>query len=125
MKKNNTFCIIDDDINFAYKLKNTIKKVKQEMHISFDILINACPIKKSNYTNYNFYFLDIEMPELTGYQIANMIINHDPKAIIIFISTHEKYVFDSFQFKPYSFLRKEFYEKEINSLFFRINFITR
>lgn len=120
MKKNNTICILDDDINFAYALKNSINISNKELCLNFDILVNACPIKKSNYLNLNFYFLDIEMPNLTGYQVAEMIIKHEPKAIILFISTHEKYVFDSFQFRPYSFLRKETCFEELPKLFSRI-----
>lgn len=68
--------IIDDDINFANKLKNYLIKFNT---ISFDIEVN-------NYDKeFELYFLDIDMPDMDGISYARSI-----KRSILF---HELYLF--------------------------------
>lgn len=55
---------------------------------------------------YDVLFLDIQMPGLTGLQLAKYLRELKDTSKIIFTSDQEQYVFDSFEFSPFSFIRK-------------------
>mgnify|MGYP000860568234 FL=1 len=96
--------IIDDDINFAYKLKNYLIKFNT---ISFDIEIN-------NYDKeFELYFLDIDMPDMDGISYARSIKKKYPLSRIIFVSYRSDLVFDAIQVFPFSFVRKEKMNEEL------------
>lgn len=96
--------IIDDDINFANKLKNYLIKFNT---ISFDIEVN-------NYDKeFELYFLDIDMPDMDGISYARSIKKKYPLSRIIFVSYRSDLVFDAIQVFPFSFVRKEKMNEEL------------
>ena len=62
----------------------------------------------SNINNLNFdlVFLDIEIPEISGFQLAESIRATLPNSTIIFVSNMEHLVFESFRYSPLRFVRK-------------------
>lgn len=52
---------------------------------------------------YDVVFLDIDMPEISGFDVAEKI---SEKALIIFVTTHDELVFSSLKFQPFRFIRK-------------------
>lgn len=58
-------------------------------------------------TNFDLLMLDIEMPELDGMELTEKIKKCLPDAIIIFITSHEKYVYESFKVQPFRFIPKK------------------
>lgn len=89
--------IIDDDINFASKLKNYL------------ISYNSCfEVEINDYDKeFELYFLDIDMPEVDGITYARRIKDNYPLSKIIFISYRSDLVFDAIKVFPFSFIRKE------------------
>lgn len=59
------------------------------------------------------YFLDIDMPEINGMEIADKILAKNLHSEIIFVSNHEEMVFESFRYKPLRFIRKEKMNQEL------------
>jgi len=55
---------------------------------------------------YDVIFLDIEMEELDGVETALVIRTYDPKAIIVYVSSYDKYCRDLFKVNPFDFLLK-------------------
>ena len=51
-------------------------------------------------------FLDIEMQELNGFELAAKIQETAPDILIIFVSAYESYVYKSFEFRPFRFIPK-------------------
>ena len=62
---------------------------------------------------YDLYFLDIEMPGIDGLSLAKKIRSTAPEALIVFISNKEELVFQSFEVRPFRFLRKNHFEEEL------------
>ena len=56
---------------------------------------------------FDIFLLDIKMPKIGGMELAAKIRDLSPQAIIIFISSYEKYVFQSFKVQPYRFIPKK------------------
>ena len=51
-------------------------------------------------------FLDIDMPSITGFEVAEELQKSKRDAIIIFITSHEDKVYQSWDFQPFWFVRK-------------------
>lgn len=57
--------------------------------------------------------LDIDMPDITGLEIAGRLSYFEKKPLLLFVTSHDELVYDSFQYHPFAFLRKSSFEKEI------------
>lgn len=51
-------------------------------------------------------FLDIDMPEMNGIEVARKIREWDERQLIVFLTDHADYVFDTFEVQPFRFIRK-------------------
>lgn len=58
--------------------------------------------------------LDIDMPKITGMDVASYVKEHQLATLIIFVTAHDELVFDSFQYHPFAFVRKNFLEAELS-----------
>ncbi len=67
---------------------------------------------------YDLLCLDIEMPELDGLELAKQIKIYTPHALILFLSAHEKYVYDTFELGTYRFIPKNQMELRLKKAFF-------
>lgn len=65
-----------------------------------------------DFLNYNkeepfdVVFLDIKMPDISGFEVAAEIRGISEKVYIIFITTENTLVYDSFSFQPFDFIPK-------------------
>ncbi len=64
-------------------------------------------------STYDALFLDIEMPKLSGLELAQKIREFDQTIVIIFVSNREDKVYDTFEIAPFRFIRKSHFSKEI------------
>ena len=51
-------------------------------------------------------FLDIDMPDMNGIEVARKIREWDGRQLIVFLTSHADYVFDTFEVQPFRFIRK-------------------
>lgn len=61
---------------------------------------------------FDVVFLDIDMPEISGFDIAE-IINDIGEPLIIFVTSHDELVFSSIRFRPFRFIRKTYLDNEL------------
>lgn len=61
---------------------------------------------------FDVIFLDIDMPEISGFEIAEQI-NNISEALIVFVTLHDELVFSSLKFRPFRFIRKPYLENEL------------
>lgn len=57
--------------------------------------------------DFDILFLDIDMPNISGLEVAKKIRNAGSDIILIFISAHEQYVFESIDYNPFKYIRKK------------------
>ncbi len=67
-------------------------------------------------SSHDIFFLDIEMPGISGMDLAKELRGRDPEAYIIFITNYEDQVFESFAVKPFRFLRKSHFSQEVPAM---------
>lgn len=65
---------------------------------------------------YSLVFLDIDMPQMDGIQLANRIKANNDTVQIIFVSGREEKVFDTFAVNPMGFVRKSNFIKDMNDV---------
>lgn len=65
-------------------------------------------------------FLDIDMPGMGGFELAKMLCTAYPDTIIIFVSAYEEFVYSSFEFCPFRFLRKSHLTNELDVTFEKV-----
>lgn len=63
--------------------------------------------------NVDILLLDIDLPQINGMEIASELkqLRHQP--LLIFVTSHESLVYESFQYQPFDFIRKSCYEKDL------------
>ena len=60
--------------------------------------------------------LDIDMPGLSGMDIAKWLVNLEKKPLLIFVTSHDELVYESFQYHPFGFIRKDYFGNEIKKV---------
>lgn len=62
----------------------------------------------------NIIFLDIDMPRISGFDLAETISVKYPETLIIFVSAYDNFVYSSFAYSPFRFLRKSHLKDELH-----------
>ena len=102
--------ICDDDVSFGKYLQNTVENCLEEHCIQHKIFVFHDSMNL--YDNikmgekFELMLLDIEMPNLDGLQLIRKIKELLPDALTMFISNHEKYVYDVFCLEVFRFIPK-------------------
>lgn len=61
-------------------------------------------------------FLDIDMPYYSGMDIAGYIKDQGLQTILIFITSHDALVYQTFAYRPFGFIRKAHMDQELDEL---------
>lgn len=105
--------ICDDDVSFAKRLKNLVEKGLETFHDGLDVSVfHDGETFISSGSRYDAIFLDIDMPKVSGFDIAEQI-NRMEETLIIFVSLHDELVYSSIRFQPFRFIRKSHLEDEL------------
>lgn len=64
--------------------------------------------------------LDIDMPELNGFEIAKIICRDYKDTKIIFMSAYDNFVYNAFEFYPFAYLRKSHISEELPKILRRV-----
>lgn len=129
--------ICDDETAFLNDLYKhiTASLSKQDSNFTVDTFNSGdmlCEAFDSN--GYDIVFLDIDMPKMNGLEAARKIKNTDDNNLLIFVTSHNEYVYESFKVSPFRFIRKNRYDEldeaidsainEVKSLKFQSTFKT-
>ena len=64
-------------------------------------------LQDNEQTPFDVMFLDIDMPEIGGFDIAKKLRSDFSRCFIIFITSHSNLVYKSFDFQPFNFIQKD------------------
>lgn len=113
-----TICIVDDDQLYLETMRKFIEsqRVFKECDVhSYSNSSDPRIMKKE----YDLYFLDIDMPEISGFELAVKIQKKYSDAIFLFVSSHNEFVYDSFKFSAFYFVRKDHFDADMNDALHR------
>ena len=61
----------------------------------------------NRHTAFDILFLDIDMPKIGGFEIAQQFREGFLQSFIIFVTSHSNLVYKSFDFQPFNFIPKD------------------
>ena len=99
--------ICDDDIEMTGKLEKIIENISASklLHCNIDIFYDGCTLK--DYMNqgnrYDIIYLDIEMREMDGIEVAKFIRMLDEDVLLIYVSSYESYLISKRKVKSTAF----------------------
>ena len=100
--------VSDDDVAFIEIVTAAITR----------ILNNICGFQISTFDNGedlleecnnrcpDVVFLDIDMPFIDGFKVAEILQKHQINTLIVFVTSHEDKVYQSWTYQPFWFVRK-------------------
>lgn len=101
--------ICDDNVMFLNRFKTIIETCFSKFTNEFEIESvsnGGILLMKHRNTLFDIVFLDIDMPEMTGFEVARTLRDDFSNCFIIFVTSHAEFVYDSMDFQPFNFIRK-------------------
>lgn len=115
--------VCDDNDEFIELIEKYIGKIT-EYNIEYDIYNSGEDLLyayENNSECYDAIFLDMEMKKLDGIETGNRIRNIDKNIIIVFITSHSKYMQKSFECMPFRFIIKPVIFEDFRLLLDEVN----
>ena len=110
--------VCDDEQNFLDTIQKELFQLANALNITIETYLytdgnKVVDLIYNNKEDFDILFLDIDMPDISGLEVAKKIRKSESDIILIFISSHEQYVFDSIEYNPFRYIRKNMIEKEL------------
>lgn len=106
--------VCDDDIIMTEFIGEAVlsEYFKYDNEVIVDNVDNHAILQITN-NHYDIIFLDIDMPDISGFDIAEKLNSNSGDTLIIFVTSHDELVYSSIKFKPFRFIRKTYLESEL------------
>jgi len=132
-----TILVCDDKKEFAHllniKLRDIIAKGKY-CDLQYNIIVMENPTQAMDFCTNNtvdISFLDIDMPDINGFDLATTLNATQTNIKLIFVSNFDHFVYTSLKFKPFRFIRKtkidtelkEALDSALNEIFINTGFL--
>lgn len=117
---NIAFC--DDNEDILNTIKGIVKEIhKDNVEVSYSYYTNPSALRE-DYNAYAFdaVFLDIQMPETNGMELADELRKNSRDVYISFLTNRDDLVFRSFEYQPFAFIRKEVVDEELPGVLRRL-----
>lgn len=102
--------ICDDEKQFTDLISEKVKQFFMIQSQPSDIFIfnsGSELLERCHGELYDLLLLDIDMPELSGFDVSAQLRQNNISTDIIFISGRENFVFQSIRYRPFRFIRKD------------------
>ena len=115
--------IVDDESLALSRLKRLLNENGIDDITAFDNPIEA--LKEVTKTKFDAVFLDISMPNITGLELADSIMQLEPKTFIIFQTAYSEFALDAYKSGGMAYLMKPIESNDIKNILEKIrNFKT-
>lgn len=104
--------ICDDEPKIRSDLAKTVSKLILNSSI-IEFAKGSDLIARMSEEACDILLLDIDMPDLSGLDIAKRLGNMPKKPLLVFVTSHDELVYDSLQFHPFGFVRKSHIDSEL------------
>ena len=112
--------VCDDVCETAEYIVARVRDKMAELHCQSNVVwySDSRKLKKSieNGNYYDVMLMDIDMPGTNGIDLCKLCRQKGNESIIVFVSAKEQMVFQTFEVQPFRFIRKTFFEEELDGL---------
>lgn len=108
--------IVDDEPLIIDMISEKVSDILNTHKIELEIITfteGKSLIKSFEQHGFNLIILDIDMPDITGIDVAKKIRSYSESTTIIFVTNKDEMVYEAIKFVPFRFIRKTNYEAEI------------
>lgn len=109
--------VCDDDKNTTVQIEQAVNELlasDKECEYTIDTMTDGTElIQRNELLRYDIVFLDIEMPEVSGFEIIERFHETNKNQLVIFVSDHDQLVYESIQYTPFRFIRKSCLQSEL------------
>ena len=115
--------ICDDENEILNDISKRIKACFEEKNISAEYVCMNDPRKLMECLQtekVDVLFLDIDMPYFSGMDIAGFVNENGLQTMLVFVTSHDALVYQTFAYRPFGFIRKTHIADEIGELSDRI-----
>ena len=121
MKEVIKICICDDQDSFLQQIEDKVREILQDKREFLITKFNNGNelIKKVLEQDADIVLLDIEMPCISGFDVAKELKEKKNETEIIFITGHDDLVFNAWEYQPFWFIRKS-HLNELNHVLTRL-----
>ena len=102
--------ICDDNVAFLNKFEKIVKEYFSLYFDDYTIDEYTNGIVLLNHhqnTPFDIIFLDIDMPKVTGFEVANELKKVNKNCNFVFVTNHSEYVYECFDFQPFNYIEKD------------------
>jgi two-component system LytT family response regulator len=111
--------IVDDEKLALSRLQRLLNENGIDDITAFNNPVDA--LKEITKTKFDAVFLDISMPNISGFELADSIIALEPKTFIVFQTAYEEYALEAFKKGGIGYLVKPIESEAIKSILEKIN----
>lgn len=107
--------ICDDDICILKELKTKVEEWIKINKYDVHVIVFNSPSELLKFNDeINILFLDVEMPDMDGFTVAENIRRKYPKMKILFLTSHKEMIQQAFKVQAFRYFYKPIDLKEIN-----------
>ncbi|MGM0518751.1 MAG: LytR/AlgR family response regulator transcription factor [Campylobacterota bacterium] len=106
--------IVDDENLAISRLTRLLNDLKVDDITSFDDGNEA--LIQCTKTKFDVVFLDISMPSINGLELANKILDIEPKTFVVFQTAYDKYALEAFKSGGMGYLLKPIDKNNLNEI---------
>lgn len=112
--------ICDDNIKDLECTTKIISDTFKEHNMALNLHKFTKPtelLNKNKEKAFDAIFLDLDMPEINGMEVAASINKLNESTEIVFITNHDELVYKAYRFKALGFIRKKYLHDEFHEIF--------
>lgn len=111
--------VCDDEAKVLENIADAIRLEFNKLNIQVNYFIESNPEKLLvvlENEKIDALFLDIDMPKISGMDIGEYLINNEKDTLLIFVTSYDTLVYQSFKYHPFGFIRKSHLSEEIGQV---------
>lgn len=110
--------LCDDEEKTLNRIRKYIDSIRPQIKYPINIVgytsaVDVLKRLRDSEERSDILITDIDMPILSGMEMARTIQDESMDVILIFMTAYTEYVFMSFEYSPFRYIRKEFMETEL------------